>query len=234
MNCQAKEVKLTVQEMVDIRPSPMWSASEEASVKISKFADSVSEKTEIVTSKPQRFAFFARALGGTLGVFTIHFDGILKFDPSLTSGTRQHILLQGTFTFQDTWDFDPKAEGERESTIGDPTAEARTKIAGKFMSGRGFKVTSEKASGEIKVSIRRFGDETFVGNAALISLNGATPSLNDIPTFSPLGLKLVEIVRESKDKEFNFFKIIKILKDTCAKTEDKEIKDLCPSREDLQ
>jgi hypothetical protein len=101
------------------------------------------------------------------------------------------------------------------------------------MSGRGFDVTSEVASGTMGFTILRFKDNIVIGQK-FFSLVGVNPTSDRAPRFSPLGLKLIEIVRSSKNKEFNFFEVIKILKETCEKTEELEVKNLCPGGDDFQ
>lgn len=229
MNCQGKEIVLSRQEMVDIRPSTYWDNSPHVEAKLIKFANATKGKTSAVISEKQSFAFLSSAYGGTLGAFTIRFKGHFRSQPILTKSDEQTIELVGEFKFEDFWDFDLKSEGVREKRSGDPTAEKRTRIAAKFMSGRGFKVTSETAQGNMKARIVRMAGKTFVDdNEIYLKLDNFLPKTNE-PAFSPLGGKLVEITRESKDKELNFFEIIKILTETCQTTKDLDIKNSCPS-----
>jgi hypothetical protein len=123
MNCKAKEVKLSAQEMIDLYAGLSWQEDSEAYSRLIRFANSVVNLKEAKESPRQSFDLFAVAGGGTLGVFTVHFNGIMKYipvagdEPEPPSGSEQikKKLLVGKIIFFDRWDFDPKPpEKERE------------------------------------------------------------------------------------------------------------------------
>ncbi len=240
MNCKAKELKLTAQEMADLYARPSWKKNTEGYARLVRFSNSVVDLTVPLESEEQSFDIQAISGGGTLGVFTIRFNGVLKYIPSVAAKPAgappfKNIVIEGKFSFYDRWDFDPKAPGERIGAGSDPTAEARTRIAGKYMSGRSFDVTSEIVKGRIETVVNQLGNQTLVltlGNKSLI-IDGVQPSQESFPTFSPLGLKLVKIVGESKDKNFDLGDILRILKETCESDEDSKVKDSCPDLKNL-
>ena len=90
------------------------------------------------------------------------------------------------------------------------------------MSGRAFDVNSEVASGSIEATVMDLGKKSIVGSLANfpISIEGVTPSQERFPTFSPLGMKLIEIVSKAKNENYSLSDILKILKDTCAEEND--------------
>ena len=70
---------------------------------------------------------------GTLGQFTINFEGIL------TRGDNKEWSFEGTMQFYDKWDFDKKDIGKR--TVGSETA---TDVGRLFLPGKGFEILSPK------------------------------------------------------------------------------------------
>jgi hypothetical protein len=71
---------------------------------------------------------------GTLGNFTIHYDGTVVVDAG------GHWTFSGTMGFEDFWDFDPKPFN---SGSGRPVpAEIKVRIAAVGLPGRPFKITS--------------------------------------------------------------------------------------------
>ncbi|MEI8025554.1 MAG: hypothetical protein WCI18_04315 [Pseudomonadota bacterium] len=238
MNCKAKELKLTAQEMVDLYARPIFKEDSVGYAKLVKFSNSVTDLEAPLESEEQSFDIQAISGGGTLGTFSMHFKGVFRYIPSsdvtpIGMPPSKNIVIEGQFSFYDRWDFDPKAPGERIGVSGDPTAEARTRIAGKYMSGRSFDVTSEVVKGRIETNVTRIGTQVIVGALATFAVDGVKPSQESFPTFSPLGLKLVKIVRESKDKNFSLPDILKILKETCESDEDSKVKESCPDLKNL-
>jgi hypothetical protein len=104
------------------------------------------------------------------------------------------------------------------------------------MSGRAFDVNSEVISGSIETSVMDLGKKSIVGSLAdnPISIEGVTPSQERFPTFSPLGLKLIETVSKAKNENYSLSDILKILKDTCAEEKDPLVKEACPNSKDLE
>lgn len=240
MNCKAKELKLTAQEMVDLYARPIFKEDTVGYAKLIKFSNSVTDLEAPLESEEQSFDIQAIAGGGTLGTFSMPFKGVLKYIPSADAtpigmSPSKNIVFEGYFSFYDRWDFDPKAPGERIGVSGDPTAEARTRIAGKYMSGRSFDVTSEIVKGRIDTVVSRIGTQIIVGTLANgpFAIDGINPSQKTFPKFSPLGLKLIKIVGESDTKNFNLADILKILKETCESEQDSKVKESCPDLKKL-
>ena len=230
MNCKAQELKLNGQEMVDLYAVPTWEKDSEAYGRMVRFAKSVVDLKVPLESKTQEFDLFAMSGGGTLGTFAIHFSGVMKYlapdDKAMAMPQGKNIVLEGTFSYSDRWDFDPKAPGARG---GGETAEASTRIANKFMSGRAFDVTSELVKGRIDAVVNEMGpDITIGGKIPRISIDGVKPSQNTGPVYSPLAEKLAQIVRESQAEDFSLIDILRILKSTCERDKDPDVKSTCP------
>lgn len=75
------------------------------------------------------------ATHGTLGVFTANFEGKLTVAVD-ESGNPGGWLFEGLVSFYDTYDFDPKPWGERQSRY----AEVLTRVGDIYLPGRGFNI----------------------------------------------------------------------------------------------
>ena len=74
---------------------------------------------------------------GTLGVFTANYKGELTVSTT-QSGSLIGWSFDGVVNFSDTWDFDPKPWGVRQSEY----AEVLTRIGNIFLPGNSFDITS--------------------------------------------------------------------------------------------
>lgn len=127
-------IKLTLQEMKDCNPIITLTQSERFMSRVQKLqVDAATKKTRVLY--PFTLEMVAGAgTNGTLGQFTVKFQGNLEVEPDGRWAT------QGTMAFEDTWDFDPRdADTGGRSGQG----EAKTRFADKALPGTPFKITSE-------------------------------------------------------------------------------------------
>ncbi len=150
--------------------------------------------------KPQKsenftLTFLATAFGGTLGAFTVHFDGHMEYRPK-SGESAEDVLLVGSIWYEDYWDFDVKGLGNR--TV---LAEQRTRVAEKYMSGKSFPVTSEIEQARISYSSQKIDFTTFKPQT-------------DEPYYSNRAQWLVEQMKMAKKTDFSLIEVMKMLVDS--------------------
>ena len=195
MSCTKKAVKLTGQEMADIHARRQWSYSPAADGKISRFLERSHGLKKPQKSEKFALTFLATAFGGTLGAFTVHFDGHMEYRPK-SGESSEDVLLVGSIWYEDYWDFDVKGLGNR--TV---LAEQRTRVAEKYMSGKSFPVTSEIEQARISYSDQKIDFTTFKPQT-------------DEPFYSNRAQWLVEQMKKAKKADFSLIEVMKMLADS--------------------
>jgi len=147
MNDEGKEYILTKQEMKDIKPVGFGvSLSDGFNNLISELRKNGGAGMSVQLKQPS-----AALTIGTLGSFTIIYNGELKVD------AKGHWQFKGTMQFEDTYNFNPHwfSKDSRRSIVG----EIRTIVGHVFIPGRGYKVSSEKVNADMTSK-----DDPFLSN----------------------------------------------------------------------
>lgn len=194
MSCSKKPIKLTSQEMADIHPQIEWGYSQDANAGIKAFQNKSAPAKKGIKSRELSYNLLATARGGTLGAFTIHFTGHMEY-----LYPQENVLLVGKFWYEDYWDFDVQQSSQRERT-----AEARTAVAAKFMSGKSFPITSEIVTGVISYDERT------------VKLDQWQPKTEE-PRYSERGLWLINRMREAQKKHFSLGDVLTMLMESQQK-----------------
>ncbi len=130
-------LNITEQEALDVNPYSVAIYQGKNSKKYQEEKDNfLNELNSLKAGESKKVKLSVSGKAGTqgsLGQFTINFEGIL------TRGDDKEWSFEGTMQFYDKWDFDKKKEGGR--TSGSETA---TQIGRLFLPGKGFDIYSPK------------------------------------------------------------------------------------------
>ena len=130
-------LNITEQEALDVNPYSVAIYQGKNSKKYQEEKDNfLNELNPLKTGESKKVKLSVSGKAGTqgsLGQFTINFEGIL------TRGDDKEWSFEGTMQFYDKWDFDKKKDGGR--TSGSETA---TQIGRLFLPGKGFDIYSPK------------------------------------------------------------------------------------------
>ncbi len=130
-------LNITEQEAIDVNPYSVAIYQGKNSEKYQEEKDNfLNEVNSLKAGESKKVKLSVSGKAGTqgsLGQFTINFEGIL------TRGDGKEWSFEGTMQFYDKWDFDKKKDGKR--TSGSETA---TQIGRLFLPGKGFDIFSPK------------------------------------------------------------------------------------------
>ncbi|WP_040563895.1 eCIS core domain-containing protein [Kineosphaera limosa] len=131
MDDTGKAITLTAQEMIDCNPIVDLRRSKRFMTEVAGLAAAGGGTNAVKVT-----GWGGARTNGTLGNFTITYDGIVtvKADGSW--------VYLGTMTFYDYWDFDPKGAGSGRST----PAELQVRVAAALLPGKPFKIFSVVAA----------------------------------------------------------------------------------------
>lgn len=126
-------IELTLQEMIDCNPIIDLNASTPFVKRLEKLRTEAAATRAPVTYPFTLEMVAGAATNGTLGQFTVRFQGEIVMQPDGS------WLAQGWMHFEDTWDFDP-----RDADTGGRSAqgEAKTRFADKLLPGTPFAITT--------------------------------------------------------------------------------------------